>query len=770
VSYAETHGKQVKANQNTLKPSIKKKYMTKMTINKKLCYMASVGLALCLNHRVSAQDDHWNGTPTASGILWNNPANWSEGVVPPNDATANPSYPCGNTNGTGGAALYFAGNVWLDPANGDSVITIPPGDEEFPGIPQCGEGDAYAYNTIFGPEFGATLNVYGSLSWAWTMAPYGPNPAARSTINMYTNSSMSTTGASLNLGDGWWTIAEGCYVTMNMYANAQYSSLGGAGWWWGGHLNIYDTASFLVNGYVNMGDVSNPNWSQSDGTRSLVLGGGTLTLPEGFNTSQLGAAPNWISRGLLRAYGKGEDTNDLVIIDNGTNTIVTVVPLGGDLQRVYFQPLLKANVPLGTFQQLVLVGDYPAVTGVYLSSAEPGLDPASFPTPVYTSSNPNVVAVDANGVATAVAAGSATLSAVVGAFTSTNTVTITVSDNPPSLVHRYSFTNSSGATVADSVGGASYTAQLLGGATLGGGKLTLDGATGYVQLPSGILGGLDEVTIETWASFGSPINVYACLFCFGYSDQTGDGNDGLGADYINVQLDNAGAATTHLSFGQGIPGYDGEWNAETSNALDGQTNVHVVAVFHPYAGYESLYTNGVLAATQTMFNNMSDPVAFAGPTYNGGSILAYTLGAQAMFDGATNATADSFIGWDDYQGATFGPPAAGGTGDPTLNGSVTEFRIYSSPLTAAQINADYILGPNQLIGTNTSVKLTATLSGGGLVVAWPTSSAYVNLVSSPALGAGAIWTPVSNGALAVVGANYQVTIPITGSSQFFKLE
>jgi hypothetical protein len=744
-----------------------KKHMNKLRIGKKLCHVAAVGLALCLNHRVSAQDDHWNGTTT--NTLWNNPANWSEGVVPPNDLTANPPFPCGNTNGTGGAPLYFAGNVWLDPANGDSVITIPPGDEEFPGIPQCTEGDTYAYNTIFGPEFGATLNVYGSLSWAWTMAPYGPNPAARSIINMFTNSSMSTTGASLNLGDGWWTVAEGCYVTMNLYANAQYSSLGGAGLWWGGHINIYDNASFLVNGYVNFGDVSNPNWAQSDGTRSLVLGGGTLTLPEGFNTSALGAAPNWMTRGMLRAYGKGEDTNDLIITDNGTNTIVTVVPLGGDLQQVYFQPVLKANVPLGTFQQLVLVGDYPSVTGVYLSSVEPGLSPTSFPAPVYTSSNPNVVTVDSNGVATAIAPGSATLSAVVGAFTTTNTVTIAVSDNPPSLIHRYSFTNSSGTTVADSIGGANYAAQLVGGATLGGGKVTLDGATGYVQLPAGILSNLDEVTIETWASFGSPINAFANLFCFGYADQTGDGNSGLGADYINVQLDYGGNPRTQLDFGQGIPGFDGEWDAVTNTALDGMSNVQVVAVYHPYAGYESLYINGALAATQTMFNNMSDPVAFAGPTYSNASILAYTLGPQAIFDGATNATQNNFIGWDDYQGATYGPPAAGGTGDPTLNGSVYEFRIYSSPLTAAQVNADYVLGPNQLPGANTSVTLSAVLSAGNIVITWPTSSAYVTLVSSPLPGTGP-WTPVANGTLTIVGSNYQEIVPTTGTTQFFGLQ
>jgi hypothetical protein len=740
-------------NQKTV---IKRKYMKKMTMIKKLCYLASAGLALCLNHLVSAQDDHWNGTTTNN--LWNNPANWSEGIVPPNDATANPPYPCGNTNGAGGIPLYFAGNVWLDPANGDSVITIPPGDEETPGVPQCSEGDTYAYNTIFGPEFGATLNIYGSLSFAWTLAPYGPNPAQRSMINMYTNSSMSTDGASLNLGDGWWPIAQGCFVTMNMYANAQYSSLGGAGWWWGGHLNIYDNASFYVNGYVNFGDSTNPQWAQSDGTRSLVLGGGTLTLPEGFNTSQLGAAPNWMSRGMLRAYGKGEDTNDLIITDNGTNTIVTVVPLGGTLQRVYFQPVLKAAVPLGTFQQLVLVGDYPAVTGVYLSSSEPGLDPASFPHPVYASSNPNTVTVDSNGVATAVGPGSATLSATVGAFSSTNAVTITVLGNAPSLVHRYSFTNSSGTTVADSIGGTNYTAQLIGGATLGGGKVALDGSTGYVQLPAGIIAGWDEVTVETWASLGSPINHYANLFAFGMMDTNADSNQGLGADYINVQLDYAGNPTTQLDFGQGIPGSTGESDAVASTALDGMTNVHVVAVYHPYAGYESLYINGALAATQTMFNNMSDPVAFAGPTYTNQSILSYTLGAQAVFDGAVGADIDNYIGHSLY------------ASDPTLNGSVAEFRIYSSPLTATQINADYLLGPSQVLGTNSNVKLAATFSGTNVVVTWPTDSAFVNLVSSTALGTGAGWAPVANGTLAIVGGNFQETIPITGSARFFVLE
>ena len=209
---------------------------------------------------------------------------------------------------------------------------------------------------------------------------------------------MYTSGASLNLGSGWWPVCEGAYVTMNLYNNANYSSLGGAGLWCGGHINIYDSSTFLINGYVNFDN----GQANNDGTTVLNVGGGTLILPLGFNVSSV---TNWIQRGILRAYGKGYDTNDLVVSDNGTNTMVTATPLGGALQRVYFQPLARPSVTVGAFQQATLVGDYPGVSGVLLSSSEPGVDPATFTAPVYTSSNPNVATVDTNGLVTAVGQG-----------------------------------------------------------------------------------------------------------------------------------------------------------------------------------------------------------------------------------------------------------------------------------------------------------------------------------------------------------------------------
>ncbi|MGH7976466.1 MAG: Ig-like domain-containing protein [Limisphaerales bacterium] len=702
---------------------------------KKISYAVSVSLALCLIHSVSAQDDHWNGTVT--NTLWNNPNNWLFNGI------TNEVPPFGNSTNT------FTGNVWLDPSpvDGDTLITIPAGDVETPGVGNSVE----VYNTMFGPEFGCTLDIYGTLGFDWTIAPYQPDPTPglRSHINMYGNAYMYTTGASLNLGSGWWAVCEGPYVTMNLYDNANYSSLGGAGLWSGGHINIYDSATFLANGYVNFDN----GQANNDGTTDFVLGGGTLLLPNGFSTT----VTNWIQRGILRAYGKGYDTNDLIINDNVvfgtntfTNTVVTAVPLGGSLQRVYFQALNRPNVQVGTFQQATLVGDYPSVSGVLLSSSEPGLDPATFAQPAYASSNPNVATIDTNGLVTAISPGSATLTATVGAFTSTNSISITVTPVTATLIHRYSF----GTDASDSVGGAN--GALNGDATVSGGQLVLDGTQGSsVTLPAGIVSGLDEVTIESWVTFPSTNTANAYLFAFGTSDLTPlDPNEGAGGNYISFSPD-AGGLTAQANFGQGVPGNLGERDAVINGVLENETNIQVVAVYHPLAGYEAVYTNGVLGATISMFNNLIDPVANAGPTYTnintgipGASILAYTLGADT----------NNYIGQSLY------------TADPGLLANIDEFRIYNGALTASQIAADYALGPNQLIGTSTNVKLTASMSGGNLVITWPTTSALVTLQSSPALGAGASWTTVGE-TLAVAGSNYQVTMPVSGSAsaQFFRL-
>jgi hypothetical protein len=701
------------------------------------CYAASAVLALCIVHTASAQDRNWTGA--GGNDLWSNAGNWTPASVPP----------------PGNPITTFTGNVWLQPVGGvPAVIRIAAGDVESPGVGNSTE----VYNTIFGPESGSTLTIEGTLNFDWTIVPWtrDPAPGNRSHINMRGNGIMSTTGASLNLGDGWWeTLRAGPYSTVNLYDNSSYNSLGGAGLWLGGHICIYDTASFLVNGYVNMDNLQ----ANNDGTRSIVLGGGTLILPLGTMTGvpavNSGTVYDWIARGILRAYGKGYDTNDLVIaVLGGTNTFVTPVPLGGALSQVYFQPLIQSTMLQGTFQQATLVGDYPSVTGVLLSSVEPGLDPASFPAPAYSSSNPNVATVNANGMVTAVNPGTTILTASVGVHNSLNSLTVTVAPvlcSTNTLAHRYSFSEASGTTTADLVPGNSpaWDGTLVGGATLGGGQVALDGTTGYVQLPAGLVTNMDEITVEAWASFGATINTWANLFNFGNTDADPlDSTYGAGGDYIGL-CPHTGGGTTSMNFAQGLPGYFAERDAVMGSTLDGQANVHIVAVYHPLAGYQALYINGAQVASVSMFNLHIDPVASANPVMNGRSILNYQLGLVG--------NPFNYIGKSLYNA------------DPTLNATVDEVRIYKGPLTAFQVAADHALGPSQLIGSSTNVTLSASGSGASVVIKWSTTSALVDLMSSPVLGPGAVWTPVNTSGLTVVGGKYVLTVPATGN-MFYRLQ
>jgi hypothetical protein len=66
--------------------------------------------------------------------------------------------------------------------------------------------------------------------------------------------------------------------------------------------------------------------------------------------------------------------------------------------------------------------------------------------------------------------------------------------------------------------------------------------------------------------------------------------------------------------------------------------------------------------------------------------------------------------------------------------------------------------------------LSTTFSNNQMVISWPTSSsAGAILMQSPGIGPGAIWTPAS-GTPGVVGGNYQMTLPVSGPTEFFRLQ
>jgi len=285
----------------------------------------------------------------------------------------------------------------------------------------------------------------------------------------------------------------------------------------------------------------------------------------------------------------------------------------------------------------------------------------------------------------------------------------------PTLVHRYSFSETSGTVVNDSAGGAAWNGTLPNGGTFSGGQLTLSSASSqYVRLPAGILSNYTAVTIEAWATFTSSVPWNTMFFSFGNT------NGASGNSYLFCAPQSGRIAITSTD-------YTGEQGANGSLDFSLRTNLHVTAVFNPPANYLALYTNGVLAGVNTTVTTPLNAVS----------------------------NVFSYIGRSLYSGDTY------------FNVSLDEFRIYSGALQPADIATAQLVGPNVLLTTN--MPLNSVRSGGNLTMSWPMAGPGFTLASSPTLGSDAVWTPV--GTLpTVTGTNYQLTITPTNGTLFFRLQ
>jgi hypothetical protein len=652
---------------------------------KTLKSLVAISLAAGLAHSVLAQpagQTNYNWSAGGDKATWNQTANWVQGLVPP-------------TNGTT-YQIYVDDNY---PTSARTPVNIAATDT------------VILSDAVYGPTWGETLNIRGTVNAHYGMFIWGDGTSGVSTLNLYSNAVLSASDT-IAFGTAWW-FPGGPNAVMNVYDNAQVNVT----WFqFGAHLNVYGGIINVTNG-LNTGTATTPVFSgglDTDATRSINLAGGKLVLPGSYTAT----VNDWISRGILLVDGVANASSQITIDEaNPTwpgRTVVTSTSLGPILaMRI---ELSRTNLIVGGLEQAQVFADYATVNNANVT----GLSSVSI---AYQSSATGVVTVATNGMVRATGLGNATVNAIIGSLSNSVAVTVSAYTNTTSLLHRYSFSETAGSTTAaDSIPGNSPTwdGSLNGGASLNGSQLVLDGVDGFVQFPSGILSGLDAVTVETWASFGT-IGTWANLFAFGDSDGT------LGHNYITCQP-HTGPATAQT----GIKNASSEQNPFFTPVLDNYTNVHIVAVFHPLAGYCSIYTNGMLAGINS---SITIPLA----------------------DALSTGDPLNYIGHSLY------------SADPFLAGYLDEFRIYNGPLTAGQIKADAALGPNQLIGVSTNTSLTVTKSSGNLIIKWPTTSALVSLMSSPVLGSGAVWTQV-NAVPVVVGGNYQVTLPVSSSNQFYRLQ
>lgn len=258
------------------------------------CYLASVVSGMCLIHSASAiSTNYWSGA--GDGSTWSQPANWSGGAVP------------------------VAGNTWQIflgtgfPTPTPTPITIAASD-----VVQTSD-------SMFGPEWGETLNVNGSVTAGFGFFPIGAVGGPTSTVNLYGTASFNALDT-FSVGDTWW-FPGGPNVVINVYDNSQIT----ANWiQFGGHLNIYGNGTVTANNGFNTGTATGPVFTgglDTDTTRLIDISGlGRLILP-GDYTAQVS---DWIARGIIQGNGVVGAVQTDLVSDPG-HTIVTAVPEPVDL-------------------------------------------------------------------------------------------------------------------------------------------------------------------------------------------------------------------------------------------------------------------------------------------------------------------------------------------------------------------------------------------------------------------------------------------------------
>jgi hypothetical protein len=360
------------------------------------------------------------------------------------------------------------------------------------------------------------------------------------------------------------------------------------------------------------------------------------------------------------------------------------------------------------------------------------LNVAGFST--FTSSDTNVVTVDASGNLTGVKLGTASL--VVKYLTVQATQAVSVVAVPtPVLIHRYSFSEATGTTtVKDSVGTANGTLKgdlTLGGGFSGSGKLSLPGGTSgsgapYVDLPNGLISSMTNATFEAWVTWngaGPGGDTWQRIFDFG--DNTG-GEDaqGTGLTYLFLTpLGGAGDVRFAATIGS---------NGAEQPILDGSAPLATNVVSYVAVSYDARVQNARLYVNGTNVASGTAPIAL-----------------KQIND------INVWLGRSQWN-------------DPYFSGDFDEFRIWEGALSDAQIAADFTAGPDTVPAAPSNVSLGIALATPNVVISWSSDATGFALESSAALGSQAKWAAVSTPPVTNNGKS-QVTVPIAGTAQFYRL-
>jgi hypothetical protein len=306
----------------------------------------------------------------------------------------------------------------------------------------------------------------------------------------------------------------------------------------------------------------------------------------------------------------------------------------------------RSNFIVGTFQDPVVTGNSATVSNIDLTALLKGQDLTPFAAVTFSSSDPTIVAVTANNQIQAMGVGSATLTASYQGVSNHCTVT-TIAPQPLLLEHRYSFASDA----SDLISGANGIAR--GGATVSNGLiLTGNSVTrgAYLAMPRDTVQGYTSMSVEMWVT-EIPTPAYSRLWSFG--NYSAGGGDASGILLFNTY---AGTEGLDLNCNPNVPldtvfGYD---NMPIGNGYYPSNDVltHVVAGVDAVNHVGFIYTNGLLAVSQTFAHNVSE------------------INMQRVTFGKSLSTSDAYV-----------------------DGIISEARIYYGALSKNQVASNFAAGP-----------------------------------------------------------------------------
>lgn len=229
-----------------------------------------------------------------------------------------------------------------------------------------------------------------------------------------------------------------------------------------------------------------------------------------------------------------------------------------------------------------------------------------------------------------------------------------VSPLESSLIHRYSF-DGDGNAVLDSKGAAH--GQLFGAKLSGSGALPLAGGRSgeYVNLPNGIVSGLDDATFEAWLTWNGG-GAWQRIFDFGGST-AGEDLPSAGSSYLFLttasSIDTGRMLQPALRVAYSRNGVADEELCYGSAPFPIGVATHVAVVVDPVDETMSLYQDGALLSECPLTRPLS------------------------AIDDVNN-----WLGRSNFNA------------DEDLSGSYDEFRIYAAALTASEVSDSFAAGPD----------------------------------------------------------------------------